>query len=661
MNREIILVNAKSVKEKGEKGRIYFPLKLLYFGTILKRAGYRPKIYDLIVEDKINYSQVKISPPLLVLISSTTKTLPSAIQVADAIKSIDSNIPVVLEGLHAIHFPEQVVRDESFDVALIGEGEKSVLFLAEAFSKGLGMEKVPGIVFEKNGEIIRNNSEPLFDLDELPLIDYGLVDMGRYLYRKIDFITGERSLKKVIRLSFSRGCLYNCPFCLYKSYSYRAMSFERCLKEIDYITEKFDPDILFFEDSCWFADKEKSVQLLETIRKNRKKYRFKIICTARANYFNRNYISPRFIERYKDIILIWDVGGETGNEEVLKKIEKKITLEDLERVARHCGKTGARAGFSFMTGMPGEKRKEMIETVKFMEKLKKLSGNNLLITYQFYQPLGKTRWSEEAVKLKWKRPRSLRDWEKQFDKKVGTISPVLLPWIKSIDLLEYLIILVKYYVNDHLRVSCRDKFVWAILSLSWNIRKFLNFFGSLWELKLIRLLGYEIFDRNFNKSDSSFPKENKFRILEDLKLPPFEKITSVAVVVFNNQKNILTVNLRERGIDLPGGHVEKNDSDIFETAKREVREEACTELEENLMLCAIIESRYTFPPTYMVVLAGKIKKLYPFRETNEVISRSFLKPQEFLERYRYDRRLMGRIVEKALETINDKNKKHKNN
>lgn len=497
-SNKIILINAKSSKKTSEKERIYFPLKLLYLGTILRNSGYDAKLYDLIVADNIDFNEIKKKPPLFVLISCTTKTLPSAIDTADSIKNINSHIPVVMEGLHALHFPEQVVQDKSFDIALTGEGEGIILLLANALLNKTELSKIPGIIYNTGNSTIKNKSEDLINLDDLPLINYELIDIQKYLYRKVDFILTDHSIKKIIRLSFSRGCPYNCPYCLYKSYPYRKMPLERCIKEINYITDKFDPDILFFDDATFFADKIDTINFLEVIRNNRSKYRFKIICTARANYFNDNYISKSFIEKYKDIILFWDVGGETANENLLKEIDKKITLDDLKNVADYCGKTETKAGFSFMLGMPDEHVNDMIETIKFIEKLKKLSKNNLLITYQFYQPLGTTRWSEKAVSLGYNRPKSLRDWEKQFDKKVGTISPTLLPWIKSIELLEYLMILVNYHINTNLRRNgLKDRLLMIMLFFSWKIRKTINHFDHLWELKFINKLGYRVFDNNF--------------------------------------------------------------------------------------------------------------------------------------------------------------------
>ena len=154
-------------------------------------------------------------------------------------------------------------------------------------------------------------------------------------------------------------------------------------------------------------------------------------------------------------------------------------------------------------------------------------------------------------------------------------------------------------------------------------------------------------------------KKPAFKMLGTVELPDFEKITSVMAAAFDKNLNILTVNLKKRGIDIPGGHVEREDSTIYDTVEREVREEACAELENNLKVSAVIESDYYKCPTYMVVLAGRVKRLDKFKETDEVISREFMSVEDFLEKYEYDKELMKKIIKRSLLKIDDNSKDNK--
>jgi 8-oxo-dGTP diphosphatase len=92
--------------------------------------------------------------------------------------------------------------------------------------------------------------------------------------------------------------------------------------------------------------------------------------------------------------------------------------------------------------------------------------------------------------------------------------------------------------------------------------------------------------------------------------PPFERVTSVAVVPFTKDGNIVAT-LQQRGIDLPGGHVRCEDMDIYATARREAMEEARISLGDLRVAC-VIQSDYfgQHDLTYMVVVTGLVQQLH---------------------------------------------------
>src|ERR1043166_6581527 len=81
-----------------------------------------------------------------------------------------------------------------------------------------------------------------------------------------------------------------------------------------------------------------------------------------------------------------------------------------------------------------------------------------------------------------------------------------------------------------------------------------------------------------------------FVLLEPHLIPPFDTITSVAVVPFTPDGRIVAA-LLDRGVDLPGGHVQETERTIEETARREVMEEVGITLKD-LFAVNIIQSDY---------------------------------------------------------------------
>ena len=115
-------------------------------------------------------------------------------------------------------------------------------------------------------------------------------------------------------------------------------------------------------------------------------------------------------------------------------------------------------------------------------------------------------------------------------------------------------------------------------------------------------------------------------------LPDFGVVTSVAVLPFIDEHTIVAAQL-ERGIDIPGGHVEQFDVDATATVVREAQEEAGIELAQPIYLLGIIESDYKDEPTYMLVMTTRVAKLNPYVPQLESLGREQVALDVFLRRY----------------------------
>lgn len=134
-------------------------------------------------------------------------------------------------------------------------------------------------------------------------------------------------------------------------------------------------------------------------------------------------------------------------------------------------------------------------------------------------------------------------------------------------------------------------------------------------------------------------------------LPPFEKITSVLVVPFTAD-GLIVCALLPRGIDLPGGHTQKNEQNCEETARREAIEEAGITLGK-LQLLTVLQSDYlgseTEQLTYIVVMTGFVENILPYEGLHESLGRRIIRIDDFLTQYQNDdfKENMCKIVQKA--------------
>lgn len=129
-------------------------------------------------------------------------------------------------------------------------------------------------------------------------------------------------------------------------------------------------------------------------------------------------------------------------------------------------------------------------------------------------------------------------------------------------------------------------------------------------------------------------------------IPPFEQVTSVGVIAFTREGKV-AVTLQSRGFDIPGGHVQRGDRSLEETARREALEEARVTLGKVEYLGAL-RSNYYSEPTYIVLMAAMVEQVLPFAPSPDHRLRLFLTPEQFASVYSAgDRERMQAAVRQA--------------
>jgi 8-oxo-dGTP pyrophosphatase MutT (NUDIX family) len=134
------------------------------------------------------------------------------------------------------------------------------------------------------------------------------------------------------------------------------------------------------------------------------------------------------------------------------------------------------------------------------------------------------------------------------------------------------------------------------------------------------------------------PQPNETHWILDDVLPPMKLVTAAFALAFEGDRFLMT-RLTHRGWDIPGGHLEPGETPL-EAARREVYEETYARLEEMQLLgyqkIVIRAPRpegyaYPHPVAYQVIYWGRVARLDPFLETDEVIARGLFSPAEARE------------------------------
>lgn len=428
--------------KRTKEPQLGMPLGLLSIGTFLKSNGYAVTIIDPVVsKDYLDIIKDSIQGCLFVGLSVMTAGIASGLQISRYIRRLDGGIPILWGGVHATLLPEQTLQSDLVDFVCWGDGEDVCLKLADNLKRGMQTSGIEGLGGKWGGRIMVNKRSHFVHPDNLPLPDYSLLDMDKYLYRNVGTLTNVDWKAKVCVLNTGLGCPYKCRFCIatHPSQRFRSKSARRMMEEIDILVSQFDPDVIHIQDDLFFADRQRALEFINQYES--KGYGFKWFTLARANYFNEDYISDAFIKRIKGSCLWLGLGIESGSDAMRRRLNKGITADQIDKAVDTLAKNGMKTGYAFMVGLPYETEEEMVETARMIFTIKKCHPQSVC-AYQLFRPYPNTELFDDATKLGYMMPQSLEEWVSVQDPVTGYTTINELVWLSSKERL-----LANYLVN----------------------------------------------------------------------------------------------------------------------------------------------------------------------------------------------------------------------
>jgi magnesium-protoporphyrin IX monomethyl ester (oxidative) cyclase len=330
---------------------------------VLEGHGHEVKIVDsptlsLSMGDFIKI--VKSWSPDVVGLSSLTPTIRLAYKAARAVKVVDRDIKVVMGGVHSTFMWREVLEECPYvDYVVLGEGEETMSQLVEVLEKEAKPRGISGIALRnESGEVVQTGSWKLVDLEKLPLPARHLLPMDRY--------TVFDKPVRVVHIMASRGCPYGCIFCATSYYFGRRVRFRRVEQVLDEVAEcvdKYKTKTFAFTDDELTINKKWFESFLKGLRERGLDIQW--TCGSRVDSVDERLLTRMFSSGCTTIYF----GVESGSQETIDKIGKRIDLRQAEKVFKAIKKVGGSAVATFILGFPWETVDDMKKTIKFALKL----------------------------------------------------------------------------------------------------------------------------------------------------------------------------------------------------------------------------------------------------------------------------------------------------
>jgi len=245
---------------------------------------------------------------------------------------------------------------ETFDVAVVGEGENTMVELVKCWENGGDFSQVAGIAYKSNGEVKFSSPRGFVeDLDALPFPSRDLFDnegYKKYYSKKCGYT--------VTPLITSRGCPFSCDFCSRPVFgqSYRSRSAASIANEVESIAS-LGYDRAWFADDCFTLDQKRLWEVCDEMVKRQLDVGWE--CLSRVDTMNREVAEQ--MKRAGCVRVFF--GIESGNDGVLALMNKQITVEQAKKAVFAAKSAGLQVGAFFIIGYPGESNGSVLDTVRF--------------------------------------------------------------------------------------------------------------------------------------------------------------------------------------------------------------------------------------------------------------------------------------------------------
>lgn len=244
-----------------------------------------------------------------------------------------------------------------FDSAVVYEGETAFLQLVSAVGAKRSLADVPNAIYKDAGGVHTSMTSYAEDMHNLPPPDFDGLPLEKYFVPT-----------KVLPYLATRGCYWGrCEFCDHgEGYTagYRSKKIQEILDEIQYLRDKYGARHFHFTDESY------PPALFRKLARGLIDSKMGIFWTTHMR-FEKSLLDEQVWRDARDSGCRYlHFGYESGNERVLKLMDKATTTDVITRHLQLSAQAGIWNHCMGFFGFPGETREEAWESVQFLERNK---------------------------------------------------------------------------------------------------------------------------------------------------------------------------------------------------------------------------------------------------------------------------------------------------
>ena len=306
--------------------------------------------------------------PDIVGSTAVTMNVKRALRILDNFRDALPGVITVMGGPHVTFDADNILRNSGHvDFVVRGEGEITLLELIKALADKSHPGGVRGISFREGDEVVHTGDRELIpDINILPFPARHLVEHSKY-----------RALGFPVNMVTSRGCPFNCIFCVGSKMVGRRVRYfntDRVVNEFAMLAE-YGFSQINIADDLFTANASRCIDICREIVRRGVQYPWTAF--ARVDTVTGELLSAMKESGCTTLCF----GIESGNQQILDAIKKKTNLAMCRKAVDLCLEAGIRPMTSYILGLPGETPDTVRATMEFARELSPWYGYHILAPF----------------------------------------------------------------------------------------------------------------------------------------------------------------------------------------------------------------------------------------------------------------------------------------
>lgn len=347
------------------------PIGLGYLASYLEKKHHKVFLIDCWVLDITNKEIFeiikKINPDIVGLTALSShyeemRELCNFISYKRAENKNLLNFLLVIGGVHATALPELSIVQCKADLAVLGEGEVTLLELIDSIENHKNPFEIDGIAYFENGNFKRNKPRDLIEnLDNIPFPAWHLMPIKNYPHdpHGHDYIR-----KPFAPILTTRGCPFSCTYCASTNFWGKRIRYrnpKNVVDEMEFLIEAYNiREFHIWDDNITLSKKHIKGICREIIQR---KLDVTLRCPNGLRIDSLDLEILTWMKRAGFYLIVLAV--ESASQRVLDRAKKKLNLQKVPKIIKLANELGFITKGFFILGLPGETISSALKTIKY--------------------------------------------------------------------------------------------------------------------------------------------------------------------------------------------------------------------------------------------------------------------------------------------------------